>query len=127
MIDLQSLAAPGNARLDASSAEQAALAPARKRFVDLIVQRILAFESFRQAVERGDNAQTALIEIANLAHKISGTAATLGFPKAGKLAGALEVAIHSGRAQRHEPAAILASVEAHLDGLLDVLETLLDK
>lgn len=105
----------------------AGLEPARLLFRDLIFDRILAFEAFRKQAASGGNPGPALVNIANLAHKISGVGATLGFGKAGELAGVLECSILGQPTKRTDPAYFSATVEPLLEDLLVEMESLLDE
>ena len=102
------------------------LEPARILFSGLILDRILAFEAFRKQAASAGNPGPALVKVANLAHKISGVGATLGFGKAGALAADLERAILGQPARRADPAHFAATFEPLLEALLIELESLLD-
>ena len=103
-----------------------ALEPARNRFRGLILDRVLAFETHRRQAARGDDPLRALTAISDLAHKISGVGATLGFTQTGKLAGALERSIAQGRAGRSDPMRVHAEIEPLLEALLIEMEARLD-
>ena len=109
-----------------SQAAMSMLEPARTRFCDLLFTRIIAFEEFRKSADRPAETAEALVKISDLAHKIAGVGATLGYPAVGALAGAVEQAALSGRARQADPAAVWSDVEPRLDALLDALEALLD-
>lgn len=109
-----------------SQAASSSLEPARARFRDLLFARIIAFEEFRKSADRPAETAEALVKMSDLAHKIAGVGATLGYSSAGALAAVVEKAVLSGRAGQVEAAAIWSDVEPRLDALLDALETLLD-
>jgi HPt (histidine-containing phosphotransfer) domain-containing protein len=102
------------------------LAPARARFRELIVARVLSFESLRQQAASGEDARQALTGISDLAHKISGTSATLGFARLGALAATVERSIAEGRRKHVPPAQVLAVVDPLLESLLDEMEVQID-
>lgn len=111
---------------EAAQAGWSILEPARARFRDLLVVRIIAFEEFRKAAQRPAEAADALMKMSDLAHKIAGVGATLGYASAGALAGAVEQTVLSGRARQADAATLWSEVEPRLDALLDTLEALLD-
>ena len=110
----------------ATVAIEPSLEPARSRFCGQIVGRILAFEAFRAAIVAQSDPRQGWHEIAGLAHMIAGTAETVGFPRAGQLAGALELATRQALAGQTPLAAQWPTIEPQLDDLLDALEQLLD-
>lgn len=65
----------------------------RTRFLTLLDDRLDMLEYYRANVGRTDDDQAALIGIRDIAHKISGTAGTLGFAELGKEAANVENAI----------------------------------
>ena len=103
------------------------LEPARTRFRGLILHRVLAFESLRTQAARGDHPVRALTAISDLAHKISGVGATLGFAQIGTLAAAVEHSIAHGRAARCDPMRLHAETDPLLEALLIEMEALLDE
>jgi HPt (histidine-containing phosphotransfer) domain-containing protein len=116
----------GSGSAGASEVPTALLEPARIKFRGLILDRILAFEAFCKEAAEGDSAQRALTDIADLAHKISGVGATLGFDQVGGIAGALERCIRQeqvGLAGREHFSNELAVL---LESLLVAMEDLLD-
>jgi HPt (histidine-containing phosphotransfer) domain-containing protein len=102
------------------------LAAVRARFRDLIVQRVLEFERLKKLIEAAPGNAPALREVAALAHKISGVAATLGFAQAGDLAAALDTAIMRRQAAGVAAAAIWQDAAPMLETLLDALEEAID-
>jgi chemotaxis protein histidine kinase CheA len=110
----------------AADRDTSPLAPARARFRGLTIERILAFEGFRQQAEHPETAQAAFLGIRDLAHKISGVAATLGFAEAGSFAQTVEQSVIQSLARKLPDAETLAQIDAPLESLLQALETLLD-
>lgn len=104
-----------------------ALIPARERFCDLIIQRIVAFESFRLDIRKGRNPEAALKGITSLAHMIAGVAETLGYPKAGNLAAAIEYQCGDGLGRHIHVSELWHGVEPQLLALMNELELLLDE
>lgn len=104
----------------------AALAPARAMFLGLIIERIMALEAFRKLVEHGENPQAEMTKIADIAHKISGAAATLGFIRTGQLASALDRVITENPAKSADPEHFRRAVNPLLEALLVEMEALLD-
>ena len=104
----------------------AVLEPARAMFRGLIVERIMAFEAYRKLVQHGDHPQDHMAKIAEIAHKISGVAATLGFFRTGQLAAVLDRAISDTPAKCAEPAYFQLIVDPMLEALLVEMEALLD-
>ncbi|MGV8953352.1 MAG: Hpt domain-containing protein, partial [Cypionkella sp.] len=96
------------------------------RFRGLTIERILAFEGFRQQAEHPETAQAAFLGIRDLAHKISGVAATLGFAEAGSFAQTVEQSVIQSLARKLPDAETLAQIDAPLESLLQALEALLD-
>lgn len=101
-----------------------ALQAAHQVFITLTIDRILRIKVLAQAVRKGDDAPSALTEIAQIAHKIAGVAATLGYPEVGDKARALEqklkADIASGDPLRH-----WSSTAPQIEALLDDLEAIL--
>ena len=102
------------------------LEPARAMFRGLIVERIMAFEAYRKLVEHGEYPQDEMVKIADIAHKISGVGATLGFFRTGQLAGVLDRAITEKPAKFDDPEYLRLVVDPMLEALLVEMESLLD-
>lgn len=102
-----------------------ALAAVQARFRDRIVERVLEFEGLMQDVEAGRSPALALVSIADLAHKIVGVAATLGYPRAGDLAAEVEQRIRQGSFAGAAPQVTWRAVQPGLEALLDELEAML--
>lgn len=96
------------------------------RFRALIVDRVLVFEALKKDIEANRHPAQALGKIADLAHKIAGVAATLGYPHAGELAADVELAVRNGDAAATLSHRTWRGVQPVLEALLDELESLLD-
>ena len=96
------------------------------RFREMIVDRILVFEAMKRAIETNHQPAQALDKIGDLAHKIAGVAATLGYPYAGQLAAGVEQAVRDGDAARKPTQETWGHLQPNLEALLDELERLLD-
>lgn len=112
-----------------ASSEATPFAPifegARRRFIALAGERLLLIEAHRISVQKGTPHSTALCGIADVAHKISGVASTVGFSTLGDAARELEVSIRSGLASI-EPSSAWEMSETHIETFLDSLESILD-
>jgi len=104
----------------------AVLEPARAMFRGLIIERIMAFEAYRKLAQHGENPQDEMAKIADIAHKISGVGATLGFFRTGQLAGVLDRAITENRAKCADLEYFRLIVDPMLEALLVEMESLLD-
>lgn len=104
-----------------------ALFPARARFCDLIIQRVMAFESFRIDFHKRRDPQAALEGVISLAHMIAGVAETLGYPVAGNLAATLEQQSRESLDRKIPAIEIWHRMESQLIALMDELELLLDQ
>lgn len=102
--------------LQAANLPENPLAAAERLFRRLAAERLDALEDARLRHAAGDHPIEALAEIGNIAHKIAGTAATLGHGDIGLLAEKVERLVAIGAPA---PDVILA-----LDPLMDALETL---
>lgn len=102
------------------------LEPARVMFRELIIERIMAFEAFRRLAENSEYPQLEMVKVADIAHKIAGVGATLGFIRAGQLAGALDRAITEQPAKFNNPEYLRRVVDPLLEALLVEMEALLD-
>lgn len=98
------------------------LARVRARFLGELEGRAARVYALRAALDAPATADEALVEIGRIAHKIAGTAATLGFPDLGTAAAAIDEA-----ASRHaDPAAPPASALApEVDRLLNAMQAAL--
>lgn len=92
-------------------------------FVNLTTDRIMRIETLTQAVHKGQDASAALLEIAQIAHKISGVAGTLGYPEIGDTARWIEQRIKTDAAAG-EPLRNWEEMAAVIDTLLDAMEEL---
>lgn len=104
----------------------AVLEPARVLFRELIFERIMAFEAYRRLAETSEYPQLEMTKVADIAHKIAGVGATLGFTRAGQLASALDRAITENPARFAQPEYLRRVVDPLLEGLLVEMEALLD-
>lgn len=103
------------------------LLPARQRFRDLVVERILTLESLRIRVSNRQEPRAALSAIVALCHKIAGVAGSLGYVSAGNLAASVERA-YRDQAELKLPLNDLWSlIEPRVLALMDELEALLDE
>jgi HPt (histidine-containing phosphotransfer) domain-containing protein len=119
MVECRMNASPSFA---ATEATDDFLAPARERFRALLVERILSFEGFRQQATNGADVAQALTGISDLAHKLSGVGATLGFAELGAIAATLEQSIAADRQAETPPAQCFAAIDPLLESLLDEME-----
>ena len=126
MIALGNAPRPG--RSEAAHAEPiaAGLIGVQTRFRALIVDRLLVFEALKKDIEANRHQAQALGKIADLAHKIAGVAATLGYPRVGGLAADIELAVRNGDAAATSSHQTWRGVQPVLEALLDELEILLD-
>jgi HPt (histidine-containing phosphotransfer) domain-containing protein len=101
------------------------LARLREKFLASLVERVLAFEEMKRVLRSDRNSATALQTIYDLAHKISGVAATLGFADVGALSSEMEHRISGGRAKANSVDDIFCDTLPVLEDLLDEMERLL--
>lgn len=127
MTVLSSMADKSGQQPNLTRANPLALLPARARFDDLILQRIMAFESFRIDFHERRDPQLALEGVISLAHMIAGVAETLGYPVAGKIAAALEQRSRDGLDRKIPATDLWHRIEPQLIALMDELEALLDQ
>lgn len=92
------------------------LAAAERLFCRLAAERLDALEDARLRYAGGQAPIEALAEIGGIAHKIAGTAATLGYAAIGHLAAEVERLVALG--------ATGAEIIVALDPLMESLETL---
>lgn len=97
----------------------------RTRFLDTMETTVLEFDALLGGIESPDFREKALEGIRFRAHKISGTAATLGYPRIGDLARQVETAIdeRTASSESREPGMISRLVET----LLEEMEQALDE
>lgn len=69
------------------------LATVRARFLALLDDRLDMIEYHRASIGRNDDDSAPLIGVRDIAHKIAGTAGTLGFGEMGGQAASVELAI----------------------------------
>lgn len=102
---------------------QSGLERIRQRFLQGLDARA---EQIFELLDRLGNSETdreTCVEIHAIAHKLHGTAKTVGFPKIGTMSAALEHLINDTLAKPGTPDTIM--VHAQLDELLDEIEGLL--
>lgn len=102
------------------------LGPARVMFQEQLVERIMALEAYRRLAGLSQQPLIEMKKIADIAHKIAGVGATLGFSAAGGLAARLDRAISDNPARCAEPWYMAEVVDPILEALLDEMEALLD-
>jgi HPt (histidine-containing phosphotransfer) domain-containing protein len=93
-------------------------------FINLTEERIMRIETLAQAVHRGDDPAAALIEIAQISHKIAGVAGTLGYPEIGDTARSIERRLKADVASGM-PLQNWETMADEIDSFLDALENLL--
>lgn len=103
------------------------LKPVRDRFRSLLAERILALEALRRRAANDDDPGPALENIADIAHKISGVGATLGFRRVGELAGILDRSLSELRKKPASYVDFRSEIAQQLEALLVELEALLDR
>lgn len=94
----------------------------RRKFRDTIDERIVFFETARRDIEVGRNPPGVLRAMAEEAHRISGVAATLGFPALGTAAARLESEILAGMSRGSMPPTFALAILPLTEELLDLLE-----
>jgi len=123
---------PQGKKLEASSPSalggqlQSQLSLLRSKFLATVVERILMFEEMIHNLEVDQDSAVALQNISNLSHKITGVAATFGFPKIGALAAEVEHKIVEDRAGAISTRDSWRDTSPILEKLLDEMESLLD-
>lgn len=127
MTGLSSMAGTSGQLPNLTRAIPLALLPARARFHDLILQRIMAFESFRIDFHKRRDPQVALEGVISLAHMIAGVAETLGYPVIGNMAALLERQSREGLDRKIPAIDLWHRMEPQLIALMDELEALLDQ
>ena len=93
----------------------------RARFVNELQDRVVRLDELKEHLAKIPTDRIALNEVGQIAHKIAGTAATLGFPNLGSLATETEDYIHrfaeTGMPPYHD---VRAKVDAFYDCVRDV-------
>ena len=103
------------------------LLPARKRFRDLAIERIMMLESLRIRVTTGQQPRTPIPGIVALAHKIAGSAGSLGYATAGVLAASIDQLSRDQAEVKLPLNELWRQIEPRLIALMDELEALLDE
>lgn len=98
-----------------------ALLPLRARFVGLNPARVDELLGLRAQAAGGPDATRALLAIGEIAHKICGVAATLGFGRIGALAFDLDQAVIALRDRQSDAAAAWRNSQPLLDALIAAL------
>ncbi len=127
MTHLEQKSAADRSKSGVSERIPPSLVEIQARFRAMIVDRILMFEALKRAIEVNQQPAQALGAISDLAHKISGVAATLGYPHAGQLAAEIEQAIHDGNVAARSAHQTWNCIQPDLEALMDELESLLDE
>ena len=99
-----------------------ALARDRTKFLEELPKSLHELQALRRQVELGVSLKDASGEIGLIAHRLSGTAATLGFQDLGAAASGLEALT----TRRTSPDILPDDLLPHLDRLLGLMQTALD-
>ena len=97
-----------------------ALAEARAQFTERLVPQIVEVERLQAALDDPAQAADAIGALAFLVHKISGVAATVGFPELGTRAAELDGQLQ--RLLRMPQPKVPAGLAVMLDPLMDLME-----
>ena len=97
----------------------------RTRFLDAMENTIIELDALLQAMGRPDIQDRALEGIRFRTHKISGTAATFGYPRIGELAQQIETAVNQRTSRAGSSQA--KRIGVLLTDLLDEMEQALDE
>lgn len=109
-----------------SAEMESQLARLRSKFRSSLIERILSFEELKRELQLDCNSAVALQAISALSHKITGVAATLGFPAVGALASEMERRISDGLARGISVHEAWCDTLPVLEELLDEMEGLLE-
>ena len=101
-----------------------ALQPLRARFVELSLSRSIELSRLRSRILLGQEPLVAMREIGEVVHKISGVAATLGFPAWGQLAAEIDLIINRLRKQEISLEVAFRSAEPMLDALIRAMSAI---
>lgn len=88
------------------------LANADRLFRSLARDRLAAIEKAQARLARGESPREAMVEIGGIAHKIAGTASTLGHDRLGLLAAEVERLVALGGTQDDVTPTLVAMMEA---------------
>lgn len=97
-------------------------AGATLRFVEMIPQRIGTIERLVEDISLNHGSSGDLADIADVAHQLAGTAATLGMPRIGTLSENVEQLIKESLDSSQSPQSVLVRVRPEIEALLDALE-----
>lgn len=109
-----------------SAEMESQLARLRGKFISSLIERILTFEEMKRELQSDCNSAAALQAISGLSHKITGVAATLGFPAIGALSSEMERRIGDGLAKGVSVHETWCDALPVLEELLDEMEGLLE-
>lgn len=110
--------------MQAQDAFSAGLQKVRSRFLEqLPEQAAMIRDIWAQVQTAPDKPSPILPDIGRIAHRIAGTAATLGFPELGRLAATLEDAVNEAHDRPGGIAALTAPVTAMLQEMTRAAET----
>lgn len=98
-----------------------ALQPLRDRFIVMSKLRAAELSALRNRMRQGQQPGAAICEIGEIVHKISGVAATLGFPQWGQLAAELDSTINLARKRQISMNDAWDISEPKLDTLIDLM------
>lgn len=98
------------------------LARVRARFVEELQERFRRVQELRLHLEQHPSSTEPLTGIGQIAHKIAGTAATLGFPELGSISAQVDDAVAARAGTPDEPDAALT---ARIDHMLAVMGAVL--
>jgi HPt (histidine-containing phosphotransfer) domain-containing protein len=104
------------------AATRPVFAAATLRFIEMIPHRIGKIEGLVEDINAKQGSPAKLAEIADVAHQLAGTAATLGMPRIGTLSENVEKRIKDGLRASQSPQSVLARVGPTIETLLDRLE-----
>lgn len=97
-----------------------ALADAREQFTRRLVPQIVEIERLQAALDEPGQLAGAIGRLAAIIHKISGVAATVGFPDLGAQAAALDLQLQ--RLLRTPRPRVPTGLSAMLERLMDLME-----
>ena len=110
--------------MHANDAFSAGLLKVRSRFLEqLPEQTAMIRELWAQVQTAPDRPSPILLDIGRIAHRIAGTAATLGFPDLGRIAATLEDTVNDAHGRPGGIAALTAPVTAMLQEMARAAET----
>ncbi|MDP5333838.1 MAG: Hpt domain-containing protein [Paracoccaceae bacterium] len=93
-------------------------------FINLTTDRILQIEALTVAINKGEDPEPAVKEIAQVAHKIAGVAGTLGYPDIGDLARSVEQSLKAD-ILAGMPLQNWSTINPAIEDLLDAMENVI--